>query len=155
VSNAAPTQSATALWAGRRDARKVAAKAKLARMQTSSTGHGVAHPFPVADKDVYKAKHTNEEINGAIDKAPIKDVPLAKIHAIQYSVKPGRVLTFIDRPDAVPPGYHDPEHGGIVDEPVVIKQDGKMYLHDGHHRATAAALMGDKTVKARLVDFDR
>lgn len=144
-------------WAARRSAedRRIAAKAQLARLPTSLTRHGVAHGFPVVNKNVYKSKHSNREINDAIDAAPVKPVPLDQIHAIQYSVKPARVVTFIDRPDAVPPGTTDPKHEGIVDAPIVIKQDGKMYLHDGHHRATAAKLLGDRDIKARLVDFDK
>jgi ParB-like chromosome segregation protein Spo0J len=65
------------------------------------------------------------------------------------------VLTFIDRPDSIPPGMQDPKHGGVVDTPIVIHQDGKNYLHDGHHRVTAARLMGDKDIQARYVDFDQ
>jgi len=130
------------------------ARALLARLPESVTKHGVTHGMPVVDKGVVKRAHPNEEINARIDSAPVRDVPIADLHAIQYSVKPGRVLTFIDDPDAVPTGLHDPNHGGIVDAPIVIKQGGKKLLWDGHHRTVAAKLMGDKTIKARYVDFD-
>lgn len=149
--------SSVDVWSSRRasEEKRIAAAAKLARLKPSVTGHGVDHGFPYADKVAYKSKHSNEEINGRIDQASVKAVPIASIHAIQHSVKPGRVLTFINDPGAVAPGTHDPKHHGIVDHPIVIHQDGANYLHDGHHRATAAKLMGDKTIQARYVDFDQ
>jgi hypothetical protein len=144
-------------WSERRSGldRREVATARLARMPTSVTKHGVDHGMPYADKNAYKGKHSNREINGRIDQAPVRRVPLDGLHAIQHSVRPGRVLTFINDPGAVRPGTHDPEHGGIVDHPIVIHQDGVNYLHDGHHRVTAARLLGDKDIEARYVDFDQ
>ena len=33
----------------------------------------------------------------------------------------------------------------------LVEYEGQLYLRDGNHRASAALLRGDKTVKARIV----
>lgn len=40
------------------------------------------------------------------------------------------------------------------DMPVVYKIDGKHYIEDGNHRVVAAKLMGESTIRARVVDLD-
>jgi hypothetical protein len=62
---------------------------------------------------------------------------------------------YIKNPKLQPPNALHPAAKTPVDHPVVIKQDGELYLHDGHHRATARWLQGAKTVDARLVNFDK
>ena len=40
------------------------------------------------------------------------------------------------------------------DMPVVYKIDGKHYIEDGNHRVVAAKLMGEQTIRARVIDLD-
>lgn len=127
---------------------------RLARMPESSTGHGVAVPFPYADKHVYKDAHSNREINRRIHTAPIEHVPLDSLHAIQHSVKYGRVLQYLRGEVGDRKGEVNPKSKTPVDYPIVIRKGGKNYLHDGHHRATTAFLKGRSQVKARVVDLD-
>lgn len=141
-------------WAHRKLSAATAEKL-LAQAPESPTGHGVAVPFPFENRAAYKAKHTNKEINARIETAPIEDVRLDEIHAIQHSVKPNRVAEYIHHDGGRQLGEKHPAAGTPVDQPIVIVSGGKKYLHDGHHRATAAALRGEKTVKARVVDFDQ
>jgi hypothetical protein len=142
-----------AAWAKGRVSRDEAEQ-RLARMPESSTGHGVAVPFPYTDRAAYKDKHSNEEINRRIHSAPVVRVPLRGLHAIQHSVKYGRVLEYLRGEVGDRKGEVNPKSKTPVDHPIVIQQGGKRYLHDGHHRATAALLRGKTSIKARLVDFD-
>jgi hypothetical protein len=38
--------------------------------------------------------------------------------------------------------------------PWVIKHEGELLLYDGHHRVSAALLLGQKNIKVKLTDFD-
>jgi hypothetical protein len=111
-------------------------------------------PFTFADKGAYKSRFVNEVINGAIEAAPVVDVPLEGLRAIQHTVDPGHVRAYAEDPGRVAPGTRHDRHGGLVDHPVVLRLGGVSYLHDGHHRATAALLTGRSTIAARLVDLD-
>jgi hypothetical protein len=42
--------------------------------------------------------------------------------------------------------------GLLVDYPVIVRANGREYIHDGHHRLTAAKQDGETAVKARVVD---
>lgn len=148
------TSDGLSTWARARDPNRAKAHLRLEQLPESETGKGKAVPFPYLDRSAYKSKHSNREINKAISKAPIRSVPLDQLHAIQHSVKVHRVAEYIDHPHIIPKGTKSPKHGGLVDYPIVIKQDDHLYLHDGHHRCTAALLMGKKTIDARFVDFD-
>ncbi len=140
-------------WSRARESRE-SAKSKLDELPSSVTNHGVSVPFKVGNKKAYKSKHSNREINLAIESAPIRVVPLDRIVAIQHSVKPEKVEEYINNP-VVPAGRRDRHHGGLTDFPIVIQQDGVLYAHDGHHRLTAAKLNGDTSSPARFVDFDK
>jgi hypothetical protein len=131
------------------------AKRHLAALPESSTGHGAAVPFPVADRKKYRAGHDNKTVNAAIAKAPVERVPLAGLHAIQHSVKPERVLQYLEDPHQAALGQKHPRAGTPTDYPIVVQQGGERYVHDGHHRATAQWLLGKRTVEARLVDLDK
>lgn len=143
-----------AAWARAQTTQSDAYKA-LDNLPESETLRGAAVPFPYADKTAYKSQHTNREINRAIENAPVERVPLNELHAIQHSVKADRVAQYIAHPDAVPAGTRDPKHGGLIDKPIVVVSGGVLYLHDGHHRATAAKLRGEQTIEARVADLDR
>jgi len=120
----------------------------------ASNGKGKAVPFPYLDRSTYKEHFTNRQINQAIEDAPIESVSLDRLHAIQHSVQADKVKRYIADPDSVPKGARDPRHQGPVDVPIVVEYEKKVFIHDGHHRTTAAKLMGKKTVKARFVDLD-
>jgi hypothetical protein len=140
-------------WAAKKVSMQQAQR-KLALMPKSETGRGAAVPFPFADRKVIHEAHSNEEINSAIKKAPVVDIPLQGLRAIQHSVKPHRVDQYLRDPGLRPPGDLHNKARTPVDHPIIIQQGGKRYIWDGHHRTTASKLRGDKSVKARLVDFD-
>ena len=114
----------------------------------------VAHPFGWVDKSFIKDAHPNKEIHAAIERAPVVEVPLASVVGIQHTVTPRTVAEYIKTGGFVPPGTRSPGHGGLIDFPVVIRQGGINALWDGHNRACCFALLGARTMLARLVDFD-
>jgi hypothetical protein len=148
-----------ATWAsGKRDDRVAEAKARLKTLKPwkkdPATGlTRVRHPFPVGDRDTYRQGYTTKEIKALIEKAPIKKVPIKDLTAIQHSVIPGRVAQYIDDPRLLERGARK-EHGGLVDRPIVIERGGKKWLYDGHHRATAAALLDAPEIDARYVTLN-
>jgi hypothetical protein len=139
-------------WAKSQDTRSSDAKESLKKQPASV--HGRALVFDVGDKKAYKAKHSNTVINHAIDRAPITRVPLHGLKGIQHSVRQATVEKYIDNP-VVKPGTRHLGHGGLVDFPIVIQQDGERYIHDGHHRLTAQALLGETMAEVRFVNFDQ
>lgn len=136
-------------WAAKRAGRSDA-RARLASLPESGTGHGSAVPFPFADRKAYEDRHSTDEINAAIKAAPVERVKLSDLHAIQHSVKPERVEQYIDDPGLKPPADLHPRAGTPVDHPVVVVAGGKSYLHDGHHRCTARWCEGHDDVEARV-----
>jgi hypothetical protein len=140
-------------WASQKSGLKRAER-KLAELPESETKHGAAVPWPYADRSAYKGKHTNQEINARIKKAPIVRVPLKHLHAIQHSVKPERVDQYLRDPGQKPLGAKHSKAGTPIDHPIVIKEKGRLYIHDGHHRLTADYLQGKRDADARLIDFD-
>ena len=146
-----PVTSPLSAWAKQTASPAARAKARLAQLPESE--HGTAVPFPVVDgKEAFKARHTNAEINAAIVAAPIVRVPLAGLATYQRSVKAPRVAAYID--GAAP---HPTSKAGATptDVPVVIRDKDTLTIWDGNHRATAAKLLGESMMKARLVDFDK
>ena len=142
-------------WAHSRDPKVTKAKALVERLPESPTKHGKEVPLPYKDpKEGYLNDFSSKEINGAIEKAPIKKIKIADLHAIQHSVKDYRVEEYLDHPHVIPKGARSPKHGGLVDYPIVIQHKGIKFLHDGHHRTTGAMAMGEKTIDARFVNFD-
>lgn len=113
-------------------------------------------PFQVVDRAEYLASIKGHgSIAARTHDAPIALVNLRDLHAIQQSINDERLAQHLDAPAGlVPPGSRAPGHGGLVDRPVVVKKDGRLFLHDGHHRLTAAHLRGQETAKVRLVDLD-
>lgn len=130
------------------------ARAKLLAelLPPSPTGRGAEVPFPYADRSAYESLHSNHEINAAIEAAPKVIVPIKGLRAIQHSVKVPKLVEHLTRPRE--PGARHPDAGTPTDLPIVVQQGGVRYLHDGHHRATAALLMGRKSIRVRLVNFD-
>jgi len=138
-------------WAAQRQGEKPAERL-LEQMPRSETDHGAKVPLPFADRKAIKDKHSNKEINKAIAKAPVKKVQIKDLYAIQHSVKPERVREYIRNPETIP-GKRHPEAHTPTDHPVVIRQGGKSYLWDGHHRVTARILRGKTDTNARVVDL--
>lgn len=142
-------------WAMRHGGDVQEALKKMGKMPLSQTGHGLAVPFPYVDKNTqYRAHVPPQVVEHAIANAPIGRVRLDEIHAIQHSVKPQVLTQYIEQPDAIPAGTTGP-HGGPIDLPIVVRWRGRLLLHDGHHRATAAHLRGEKEIAARCVDMDK
>ena len=68
-----------------------------------------------------------------------KDVSLDTLCAIQDRVDPKKV-------EAI-------RNANVPEEPVVIRTDGRNYIIDGHHRATAAYLNGAEKMPVRFKDL--
>lgn len=112
-------------------------------------------PFPVTDRDAYlKQVHARGSVSEATHGAPIALVNLKDLHAIQHTVNDERLVQHLEDPHLIKPGTLGSGHGGLIDKPVVVRLNGDLYIHDGHHRLTAAAIRDQKTAKVRLVDFD-
>lgn len=140
-----------AAWADAKDPAADRARKAALELPPSATGHGVACPFPHADKAAYKGGRTNSEINAAIARASLKEVPLDGLRAIQHSVKAAAVLKYLDDPST--PSRQRTAFVP-VDHPIVVQSGGERFIHDGHHRLTAHFLRGDERAKVRFVDFD-
>jgi hypothetical protein len=54
----------------------------------------------------------------------------------------------------IPDGTRAPGHGALIDLPIIVKMGGELFVHDGHHRLSAAHLRGEATARVRLVDLD-
>ncbi len=112
-------------------------------------------PFQVADRDAYLAMvREHGSVASKTHDAPIALVKLSDLIAIQNTINDERLVQHLDDPAMVPEGKRASGHGGLVDRPVVVRKDGVLYIHDGHHRLTAAQLRGQSTAKVRLVDLD-
>lgn len=118
------------------------------------TPNGKRVPFPYATRNVIKLDFTNEEINAAIDAAPLKTVPIVGLHAIQHSVKGPRVDEYIDHPHVIPEGQRSPKSKTLVDVPIVIQYHHIRFLWDGNHRTVAMWARGRKEITVRYVNLD-
>jgi len=121
--------------------------------------HGVAVPPPMisGEKEDYHEACARAGFPGhlapEIKAAPIVDMVVGPVRCVQHSVHAGRVAQYLHKPDLIPRGARG-EHGGPIDYPIVVRADGKVYLHDGTHRYSAVCLKGDRTIKVRWVDLD-
>jgi hypothetical protein len=143
-------------WVGASDSTVEYALARLAGLR--HVEHGVEPPtdvFTIGDKATYHAGHEGH-LTQEIRNAPIVNIPLQGLRTIQHSVNPARVRQYIDDPDMTPRNRSGAvgAHGGPVDYPIVVQQHGIRWIHDGHHRLSAAALSGDVLAKVRLVTLD-
>jgi hypothetical protein len=97
-------------------------------------------PFPRVSRDdlppVTNSKFRSE--------GKVEDVKVADLIATQQTIDQAQVGQFTDR-------YLRDVVG--ADDPVkVLRWNDKLYLIDGHHRATASWVTGDETIKATVVD---
>ncbi len=111
-------------------------------------------PFPRIDAGEYKKLVRGKRISERAEKAPVRPVPLAELTAIQRTVNLERLEQHARDPKLNRPGLRSPGHGGLVDLPIVVRQGGKSFLHDGHHRSVGALLRGERSVRARVVDLE-
>lgn len=113
------------------------------------------HPFPVVDRERYLASIKGMGIPKRAETAPKESVQLSDLRGIQRTVNAEKLSRYMGNPDLVKQGARASGSGMPIDLPVVVKKDGQTYLHDGHHRATAAYLRGAKSIRARVVDLDK
>lgn len=130
-------------------------EAKLAQLEPGEKLGTSRVPFQLADRKSYlEMTKAIGSIANLTHVGPIALVNLHDLWAIQTTVNDERLVQHLDNPYLVEPGKRAQGHGGLIDRPVVVRKDGLLYIHDGHHRLTAATLRGQKTAKVRLVDLD-
>ncbi len=112
------------------------------------------HPFRTIDRESYLGAVRGSGIARLSQNAPIALVNLRDLVAIQGSVNAERVGHHLEDPALYQPGARAPGHGMLVDRPVVVRKNGMLFIHDGHHRLTARHLSGHETAKVRFVDLD-
>lgn len=112
------------------------------------------HPFRMVERDAYLSEIRGAGVARRSVTAPIALVKLTDLVAIQGTINPERVGHHLEDPRLYQPGARAPGHGLLVDRPVVVRKGGVLYIHDGHHRLTAAHLRGATTAKVRFVDLD-
>lgn len=151
--NAAPVSGAgLKTWASAHASDPIGTRLK---MLTPSQAPGtVQHPFPVESRESYLEAIKGAGVFKRAETAPQVRLPLKGLRAIQGSINMERVMQHAQDPTYVKPGARAPGHGGLVDLPIVVKKNGQLYIHDGHHRLTAAALRGQVDARVRLVDLD-
>ena len=151
-----------AKWADRRgklSTRTVAQAVELLRAHPGGLWVGV--PFRFLDREKIYAEMRaafgdgfHGVINDCIDTAPVVDVPIVGLRAIQHTIDRDRVEQYIRTPKLIRRGTRSPTHGGLVDLPIVVVWHGEDALYDGHHRATAEFYRGARTFEARKADLD-
>jgi hypothetical protein len=110
-------------------------------------------PFPVIDREEYRA------LKGGVSIAPLtREVeptfePIAGLIAIQSTISEDRLEEY-ERGTARA-SARGLAGGAEIDVPILVKVNGNRYIHDGHHRTCAAWLNGATTIRARLVDLDQ
>jgi len=78
-------------------------------------------------------------------KQPVQDLPLDKMVVTQKFVNTDKIAEGRARGNAA-----------FGDMPIdAVKFQGKHYVMNGHHRAVTAAMNGDKTMRARVLDLDK
>lgn len=131
-----------------------AAERRVAMMLPGDAPGTIKVPFPVEDGAAYRTLIRGGGVSQATHKAPLGKLPLKGLTAIQKTVNRERLQAHLRDPNLIPKGTLGSGHGGIIDLPVVVQKSGTYYIHDGHHRATAAFARGDEYLVARLVDLD-
>lgn len=125
------------------------------RVLERGDGEGTARvPFPSVGRIEYLRAIKGANVPRRAEEAPIERVPLRGIIAIQSVVSAKRLDEHLSNPNVYAPGARTERTGMLVDLPIVVRVGGKLMLHDGHHRATAALLLGEKSLLARVVDLD-
>lgn len=151
------TPTSLKAWAALASDRPVDRNELKARMLLDGDHEGTArHPFPVEDRKAYLELIKPHGSIGRLThtRGQVGRIRLDAIRGIQRTVNRERLTQHMKDPALVPKGARAPGHGGLIDLPIIVKKGGTFWLHDGHHRATAAYLRGDKDLRVRLVDLD-
>lgn len=82
--------------------------------------------------------------SGNAQDLPLESVPVKKLIATQK---------YVHRPKVEQEKAKFRKRGGFKKEPFVMRQDGRFYLRDGHHRAQAAAEDGSPAIPVRILDL--
>jgi hypothetical protein len=129
----------------------------LGRLATLTPGARVGTlevPLPKVAHEDYKALIKGAGIPGRVEDAPTQKVAIAGLTAIQNTVNAERLEGYLENPHLTPVGARGVHTGMKKDLPVIVKKAGKSFIHDGHHRIVAAALRGEKAIKARVVNLE-
>lgn len=155
VDAASPRGDVSAWLDGIDGARQQAAYQRLAAMPPApGRPHHVEHPFGWVDRSFIKEQFPREVVHCAIDLSPVVPCPLEHLVGIQHTVTPRTVAQYIEQGALTPEGTRDPDHGGLIDHPIVLRCDGVNAIWDGHNRLTAAYLLGAGSWPCRFVDLD-
>lgn len=125
----------------------------LSDMPRGERAGSIRQPFPVTPKADYAQLVKGTGIWERAKTAPIETVKLSDLNGIQNTVNKERVKQYIE--DPADEATRKNEHPGPIDKILVVTKNGRLYIHDGHHRATAALLEGKATISARVVDLDK
>lgn len=147
--------ASTTRWLDRTSRATRSPQQALALLRSWPGGPNVATPLRFVDRKVYEDRIGNRELNALIDAAPVEQVPVASLVAIQHTINAERVAQYVQKINLRRRGTRDPRHGGLIDLPIVVRIGGTNYLHDGHHRVTADKLLGARLVTVRYVDLDQ
>lgn len=129
------------------------AAVRMAAMTPGTVQGTMQVPFPTVGRETYLSKIKGAGIFKRAEDAPVERVPLKELNGIQQTVNSERLAGYVENPK-VKAGTRAPGHGGLIDKPVVVRVGGKLYIHDGHHRAAAAKIRGDIDISSRVVDLD-
>lgn len=154
MSAAVSIGSGLSAWAEENEERGARRSWRMRSLLKGERDGTVRHPFPVTDRDEYLARIKGKGIVAKVDTAPIKTVALRDLHGIQKTVNVERLAQHLEDENLVPEGKRSANAGMLIDLPVVVKMGGELFLHDGHHRATAAWVKGERAIGARVVDLD-
>lgn len=101
-------------------------------------------PLPYRPRERVYAGLDDETVRASCRAALVHDVPLSLLRATQHTVGADRVEAYELDPDM------PSEHGS----PLIVQRNGRLYVRNGHHRATAAIRRGDRTLRARVAHLD-
>ncbi len=100
----------------------------------------VTVPLPYRRRERAYGGLSDREVRASIRSAPTHLVPLSLLHALQHTVDDDRVGQY----------ERDPTTRSSGGSPIVVEREGRYYLRNGHHRATAAVRRGDRSISARV-----
>jgi hypothetical protein len=141
-------------WAKANESREKRQGWRLQSLLKGERDGTVRHPFRVIDREDYLAKIKGRGIVKRVDTAPVDTVDLEGLTGIQKSVNVERLGQHLEDESLIPEGQRSAHAGMLTDLPVIVKSGGQHYVHDGHHRATAAWVRGERAIGARVVDLD-
>lgn len=129
-------------------------QARAGRMVPGSRPGTAQVPFPKISREQYLALVGGSGIPRLAEKAKIVPVRLDELRAIQSDVNLEQMTKHANDPLMNPPGSRASGSGMPIDRPIVVRKNGQLFIHDGHHRLTLAKLRGSGEALVRLVDLD-